>query len=662
MAVTTAVQFDANADQNANGDQKKSIDDSSASSPVAIQNTSLRRILKLINSKQPIPIDLTSLSKDETNDEAINAILKALAENEHYNRIIVSNAQLFKPDFKKKFFNIIHKKTQIRVLFLINIIMDKEDMEGLQALPLTKLLIENSGITDEMAIILSKNRTLDFIHIFEGKFGDSGLVALAENPKLRTLQVFNNPDITLKGIIAILKANRIVELHIPHEIIIEETQIEELRKAFIENTSLERFDASPELMAKAQISFDERPSKSRFDSKVNYNGQKIVYSLSKKLYQKWNEDIKRLSGTALRKALEDLAFDPNGYNEDDNPWINDLLASELHGDVIKILKTFVGQIDLNKRDYEGKTALIIAAKMATPRKQYCASNLSTASVSSVIDRVPTAKTADEVLTTLLTLYRDHLDMNAQDYYGRTALHYLALYKKESLFLELIRAGALVNIMDEKGRTPLDYCSIGVAEQREILSSISLEPDRDIAACRDGLIEHISDYVGNSFSCFLSLGMKENLCIPTSMIASIQCLETLKSKILSNKDHVPPSTFEEDYLKIRRSFEGISIIDACNKPETVESMKKLIRSLGGLSFVDPALNINSILSNRLSLVIQEHSTLGKKQADLIINYLGDLESDDPTILNHFKVSKKPGNTETVEIFFDNDLSFTSHSLI
>lgn len=161
------------------------------------------------------------------------------------------------------------------------------------------------------------------------------------------------------------------------------------------------------------------------------------------------------TGIQLRRRLEALEFDPNGEElcDAENPTINNYIANEFNEEVVHIIEAFSDILDPNRCDWQGKNALVTAAKVHS---------------------------ADKVLLAILKLKKIR-DVNFGDNKERTALHYVCAYGKIELAVPLLNAGANIFAKDYKGRTALDYAKMTEAQLKQMLASIEIEPTRDIRA-------------------------------------------------------------------------------------------------------------------------------------------------------------------------------------
>jgi ankyrin repeat protein len=137
-----------------------------------------------------------------------------------------------------------------------------------------------------------------------------------------------------------------------------------------------------------------------------------------------------------------------------------LLANENY----KIFEHYVTQaantLDPEMRDGEGKTLLLLAAK--------------TRSVPAVVK--------------LLELFRDKININAQDIHGRTPLYFASLYGCRDMVEQLVTAGADINSVDNLGSTPLHCACVSPAARRGVLRSIEIDDGRDASAPLNALTD------------------------------------------------------------------------------------------------------------------------------------------------------------------------------
>ncbi len=124
-------------------------------------------------------------------------------------------------------------------------------------------------------------------------------------------------------------------------------------------------------------------------------------------------------------------------------------------DLIRLNRQYAAiKIDYQTKDNEGKSPLIIAAKMMSL----------------------------EIVQELLKDGASSIDL--QDNEGRSALHYACALGQTKMVELLIKAGANTNIKDPQGRGIIHYALLPKSEIRKILLSIHLDPDRNSNADRN----------------------------------------------------------------------------------------------------------------------------------------------------------------------------------
>lgn len=114
--------------------------------------------------------------------------------------------------------------------------------------------------------------------------------------------------------------------------------------------------------------------------------------------------------------------------------------------------------DFTVRDFEEKTALIIAAKTR----------------------------ASELVKKICTI--DKSCVNLQDNQGRTALHYACVLGDVHSVRALLAAGADVSIQDKNGNTPAHFASSGLMHIKEVLESIHIDSRRDSGASSNAIYD------------------------------------------------------------------------------------------------------------------------------------------------------------------------------
>lgn len=169
-----------------------------------------------------------------------------------------------------------------------------------------------------------------------------------------------------------------------------------------------------------------------------------------------------IAPSEIVKQLKGLGIHANVYSCVNNPYLNDLIANET-GVLVMVhnfIKGFNKEINTEMVDWEGKTALITAAKIWSMH---------------------------EVIGLLLSHCNDKIhsqnkiNIDAQDNEGRTALHYVIAYGDFESTKLLLQNKASLKITDKFGRTPLNYLDLDPNELSSILKSASIEPNRDFNA-------------------------------------------------------------------------------------------------------------------------------------------------------------------------------------
>lgn len=527
----------------------------------------IKQFLRRINIEKEIYVNLKKLRTEDLTEENIQKILDSLKKSSHTISLTVSNREITTGNLRKILFNLVFQKKELFRFRLDNIPLDTTVLQSFGKLPIKHLALTGCQVDTDNLQLLVQNPDLEELIIQEIIPGNVSLIAVLIN---------------------ILKENRFSFLDFsPNNTLVAnvtEKDKTDLLQAFIQNTSIRRFENLCYLFNMSDKISEIRTKRKEREKSLkpltflyfHYKNQKIEKVGSQ---PELDSTIEKLSGSELRKALYDLQFNPNSVGfgfGDNNPYINSWIACERYEEVTKMIRVYSKEIDFTMRDWQGKTALIAAAKTAVPRKI----------------KFPSLATADDVILAMLDTKND-LEINAQDDLGCTALHYLALYKRAHLFLLLLQAGANPNIADNKGRTPLDYClNLTVQEQRHILFYMVINPDRDISANFNNLFGHLARM--KNTSSITSLLQKYGSLSP---VANLNTLETIKADILANGEaHIFPD-FLRNYSDIENSISGVSIIEACNDINAINIMKKLINEHNGVSY----LQAGTFLGQQLSVI-------------------------------------------------------------
>jgi len=134
-----------------------------------------------------------------------------------------------------------------------------------------------------------------------------------------------------------------------------------------------------------------------------------------------------------------------------NPLLNCLCANEAEHEAVRLIKTGRG-LNPNLVDSSKKTGLIAAAKFGQSK-----------------------------VALLLLENFDNLEVNAQDDYGCTAMHYAYFYGDSRLIAELRKRGVSDAQEDNEGQTPIVYLHSSKEMTCEILVENEINPKRDSAA-------------------------------------------------------------------------------------------------------------------------------------------------------------------------------------
>jgi Ankyrin repeats (3 copies)/SAM domain (Sterile alpha motif) len=122
------------------------------------------------------------------------------------------------------------------------------------------------------------------------------------------------------------------------------------------------------------------------------------------------------------------------------------------------------------------------------------------------------------------------DVNLQDKYGFTALHYAVVKRNNEMILQLIAGGALGNAPSSVGSTPLDLAqSLKFTEIEDILSSqVKIEIDPTLPKFKEWLC-HLG--AGEYVSKFLAAGYDLPFIVKAGLVeADLDCVGIPMSKL------------------------------------------------------------------------------------------------------------------------------------
>lgn len=191
------------------------------------------------------------------------------------------------------------------------------------------------------------------------------------------------------------------------------------------------------------------------------------------------------------------------------------------------------KINFNLVDAEGKTPLILAAKMAK-----------------------------EKFAIFMIENCTPLNFNQKDHNGFSTLHYACILGQLELVKLLLAKQATIDITNTKNKTPLDCLVFSKQETEEILKAVSIDPKRDENAVLnlfcDRNIQPLQNLPG--FPLFNICAQKKNIShliniLPVSIMDSETYFINKKISRLSDKNQA--------YLNnILNEFSGRSILDKC----------------------------------------------------------------------------------------------------
>jgi len=144
--------------------------------------------------------------------------------------------------------------------------------------------------------------------------------------------------------------------------------------------------------------------------------------------------------------------------------LHHLLANEHFEHATQYISSAKNKIYINLKDGEGKTPLLLAAKLRS----------------------------FQMVSHILAEFQGRVDVDATDLEGRTALHYACAYGDVLMASALLTANANSEARDSKNRTPSNYAAFSKQAVEELLLSIEIHPDRDIKADRNALPWRLGD--------------------------------------------------------------------------------------------------------------------------------------------------------------------------
>lgn len=200
------------------------------------------------------------------------------------------------------------------------------------------------------------------------------------------------------------------------------------------------------------------------------------------------------------------------------------LANELISEALKLITLARDKLDINLKDGESKTPLLLAAKIRSK----------------------------EVVTALLDTFKGKINVNADDDKKRTALHFACAYGDVEMAAMLIAAGADINAKDHRDNTPLHYANAKEASVRAILEGIEIHPDRDIHAKRNAVTNT------QMFSLRIGKDQEEVLATKSNLRQHIGTFLAIVSQV-SNHHREKDIQFLSEQLE---QFAGKSLITVC----------------------------------------------------------------------------------------------------
>lgn len=245
-------------------------------------------------------------------------------------------------------------------------------------------------------------------------------------------------------------------------------------------------------------------------------------------------DIKPKMKLLVEKGVDVNAKDRRTPNQ--NTPLHILIANEDHESALYLLQIAGDKIKYSITDSEGKTPLIIAAK------------------------INSTEVAGEIIR---QMKNDLSALNAQDNQGMTALHYACLYGNEELAHLLLGQGAAVHLKNSEGRTAIDCLGADSRKIKQALESISIDPDRDEKSTQNNFIDNLSQLIieynelARTANPIKLTAKKDNIPVLLRALNGI-CLNSLG---LFNKQIIPMKENEKNQIRSKiLTFTGVSILD------------------------------------------------------------------------------------------------------
>lgn len=244
--------------------------------------------------------------------------------------------------------------------------------------------------------------------------------------------------------------------------------------------------------------------------------------------------------------------------------------------LIPILKKY--NYDWNSRDAEGKTVLILAAKMR----------------------------ATQVLQLLLAQRKEFnlsLDLDIQDEQGRTALHFCCALGNVEGVKALLAAGACKSSLDKQGRTPFAYTKLTERAVRHILTEIHIDPDRD----EEAVLNHIIGVDGIPFHW----QVKGETVVLAAVKETVEHMFPLIIAEVKKLTHAEVREYAIDYITLQCGhLTGKSLIKACLQGQSLvrdvlNTIKKSSSLLSSPSCLFPADNALTDLLDKVIHDVEHH---------------------------------------------------------